>query len=91
MTTICIKAIVSGKVQGVFFRDSARKKALELQLTGWVKNTMDGNVELVACGEQDHIIEFSDWLWQGSDASEVSNVYWQETELQTFDDFTVQH
>ena len=75
---ICIRAIASGKVQGVFFRDAAQQEAQRLKLTGWVKNLPDGNVELIACGERDHVIEFTDWLWQGSTKSEVSNVHWEE-------------
>lgn len=86
----CIKATVSGKVQDVFFRDSTVKKAKILQLTGWVTNTPDDDVELIACGEQDHIMELTDWLRKGSDASEVNNVHWEEIPLQSFDDFTVE-
>lgn len=89
MTKICIKASVSGKVQGVFFRDSTLKKAQELQLTGWIKNTTDGNVELLACGEQDHIMELTDWLWRGPKPAEVSNVHWEETPWEAFDSFSV--
>ena len=90
MAGICIKAIISGKVQGVFFRDSARKQAQALKLTGWAKNTKDGNVELIACGARDHIMEFSNWLWQGPDTAEVSNVHWEEVAWETFDEFSVQ-
>ena len=46
MTNICIKAIVRGKVQGVFYREGTRKKATALQLTGWVKNNDDSPGEL---------------------------------------------
>lgn len=87
---VCIKANISGKVQGVFFRDSTVKKAQELQLTGWVKNTPDNKVELMACGERDHIMELTEWLWQGPSAAEVSNVHWEETPLESFDHFTVE-
>lgn len=76
---LCIRAVVSGKVQGVFYRDGTRKKAESLQLTGWVKNCDDGSVELIACGDRDHVIEFTEWLWQGSENAEVANVAWEET------------
>jgi len=89
MSTICIKATVSGKVQGVFFRSSTQKKAQELQLTGWVKNTADGNVELIACGEQVHIMELTEWLWQGPPSAEVSNVLWKENSPESYDGFSV--
>lgn len=86
---ICIRAVVSGKVQGVFFRDSTLQIAKKLELTGWVKNTDEGDVELIACGNRDHIMELTDWLWHGPDAAEVSNVHWEEIETQKFEDFLV--
>lgn len=90
MTKMCIKAIVSGKVQGVFFRDTTQKKAQILQITGCIKNTADGNVELIACGEQDHIMELTDWLWMGSDAAEVSSVHWEEIPWVSFNSFKIE-
>jgi len=89
MSKICIKAIISGKVQGVFFRDSAMKKAQELQLTGWVTNTRDRKVELRACGERDHVLELTEWLWEGPQSAEVSNIQWQEIPFEIFDDFSI--
>ena len=58
-------------------------------LTGWVKNTTDGKVELHACGEQDHIMELTDWLWQGPPSAEVSNVHWEENPWEEFEGFSV--
>ena len=78
MTTLCIKAIVSGKVQGVFYRNNTRKKALSLNITGWVKNNSDQTVELMACGEHDHINQLIEWLWKGPDRARVTNVAWME-------------
>lgn len=89
MNKYCIKAIISGKVQGVFFRNTTVKKAHELQLTGWVRNTRDGKVELIACGEHDHLMQLTDWLWEGSQAAEVANVRWEEVPLEKFDDFVM--
>lgn len=65
---------VSGKVQGVFYRDSTRKKAQELDLTGWVKNLPDGRVELYACGSETAVEQLLDWLWEGPPAAEVIGV-----------------
>lgn len=89
MNKICIKATISGNVQGVFFRDHTLQTAQQLQLTGWVNNTDSGDVELIACGDKDHILELTEWLWQGSPRSEVSNVNWEEIDWQDFDAFTV--
>lgn len=90
MDKICIRAIVSGKVQGVFFRDTTYKEAQRLKLTGWIKNTRDGKVELIACGKRDHIIQLIDWLWEGPALAEVSNVHWEEISWQKFDEFQIE-
>ena len=50
-----IYVLVSGKVQGVFFRSSAKKRADELDLTGWVKNLPEGSVEMLAQGSSEKI------------------------------------
>ena len=86
---LCIRAIISGKVQGVFFRDSTQKKASSLQLSGWVKNQKNGDVALIACGDRDHVMELTDWLWQGSEHAEVSNVQWEEIAMEHFSEFEV--
>ncbi|AAO91484.2 acylphosphatase [Coxiella burnetii] len=85
----CIHVTVSGKVQGVFFRESVRKKAEELQLTGWVKNLSHGDVELVACGERDSIMILTEWLWEGPPQAAVSNVNWEEIVVEDYSDFRV--
>ena len=87
MKNICIKAIVSGRVQGVFYRESTRKKAVTLNVTGWVKNNPDGSVELHACGDEEKIKIFIDWLWQGPLLAQVSNVAWNASPDETHDAF----
>ncbi len=55
-----VHLLVSGQVQGVFFRDFTQRRANELKLTGWVKNTRDSRVEIIAEGDKDrleHLIE----------------------------------
>jgi len=52
---------ISGKVQGVFFRASARDMALTLEIRGWVKNTSEGNVEILANGNDISIMQFIAW------------------------------
>ena len=66
--------IISGKVQGVFFRKYAKQKADELKLTGWVKNTEAGNVELFAQGDENKIEALIQWCHQGSPKAEVESV-----------------
>ena len=58
----CVHLIVSGRVQGVFFRDNTRKKAIELGLNGYAKNLPDGNVEIVAEGSEDRINELIEFI-----------------------------
>ena len=60
-----IRATVRGRVQGVGYRQSARVTARSLGLLGWVRNTMEGTVELFAQGDDDAVDRFVDWLWLG--------------------------
>jgi acylphosphatase len=62
---------VAGRVQGVFFRASARDKAVGLGLAGWVRNLPDGRVEIVAEGNAERIAEFLDWCRIGPSRAEV--------------------
>lgn len=89
MNKICIHSIVSGKVQGVFFRAETQKKALALGLKGWVKNLADGSVEIFACGERDPIMLLTEWLWEGPPKAEVSNVHWEERPWQEIRSFEI--
>ena len=69
-----VHALVAGKVQGVFFRVTAQKKAQELGLSGWVRNLPDGRVEVVAEGDKESLEMFVDHLRIGPPAAEVENV-----------------
>ncbi|MBI5413234.1 acylphosphatase [Candidatus Peregrinibacteria bacterium] len=65
---------ISGKVQGVFFRAETRAKAHELGIKGWVKNTEDGGVEIMAQGEEAQLAEFLAWCGRGPEYSRVDKV-----------------
>lgn len=65
---------VSGRVQGVFFRQSTRARAVELELTGWVRNLNDGRVELKAFGAPENLHRLKQWLHQGPPAAQVTSV-----------------
>ncbi|RMG38875.1 MAG: acylphosphatase [Gammaproteobacteria bacterium] len=71
---ICKRCIVMGRVQGVWYRDSTRRKALELGLSGRAVNLPDGSVEVLACGPEAAVQALCDWLWEGSPMSQVSDV-----------------
>ncbi len=66
--------VVHGRVQGVFFRASARERAEELGLAGWVRNNPDGSVEAVAEGEQEDLEKFITWCRKGPGRSVVRHV-----------------
>lgn len=89
MTNYCISAIVTGKVQGVFYRDSARQKAEALGVTGWVKNNDDGAVELHACGDEENVRALLDWLWEGPSAAQVNDVIFQVIDEEKHDKFNI--
>lgn len=89
MSKITLHAFITGRVQGVFYRDSTRSKAQELNLTGWTRNLNDGRVEVFACGEKEKILILKDWLWQGPPAASVTEVTWEELPWQHFDDFKI--
>ena len=72
--TICKQCFVSGRVQGVFYRDTTRQQAEKLKLTGYAKNLTDGRVEVVICGSETSVDKLCEWLWTGSEYSNVSNV-----------------
>ncbi len=65
---------VSGRVQGVFFRGSTREKAQQLGLSGYVKNTSDGDVEALFEGPTEGVAEIVRWCGQGPPHASVENV-----------------
>ena len=66
--------LVSGRVQGVFFRDSTRKVAESLGLTGHAINLPDGNVEVLVCGNRDAIEKLALWLRDGPRMARVDGI-----------------
>ncbi|HEY4731860.1 MAG TPA: acylphosphatase [Gammaproteobacteria bacterium] len=87
--TVCVRCIVSGRVQGVFFRATAQRKALELKISGWARNLPDGRVEVLACGDEANVKELQDWLWQGPPHARVTDVSVGVLELQRINGFSV--
>ncbi|MGH8509692.1 MAG: acylphosphatase [Gammaproteobacteria bacterium] len=70
----CVKCLVSGRVQGVYFRVHTRAQALQLGLSGWVRNVPTGQVEVLACGPAVEVEKLVAWLWQGPREARVANV-----------------
>ena len=69
-----VHIMISGEVQGVWFRVSAQDKAKELKLTGWVKNIFSNAVEIIAEGEMDALSELIGWVQSGPPNAKVDKV-----------------
>ena len=80
--------LISGRVQGVFFRESTRRMAESLGLTGYANNLSDGSVEVLACGEDDAIRRLEDWLNRGPPMSKVDRVTATSIDAEPVEGFT---
>jgi len=69
-----ISAIVSGRVQGVYYRASTETEARRLGVTGWVRNLSNGDVEFEAEGPEDIIDALIKWAYQGPEMAKVRNI-----------------
>jgi acylphosphatase len=81
--------IIRGKVQGVFYRATAREVADKMGLSGWVKNTPEGHVEILVSGPADHLDEFIAWCQRGPGQAVVTGVSVQEVPDQQFEGFRI--
>ena len=69
-----VHVLISGKVQGVWYRASTQAKAQQLGITGWVRNTRDGKVEAVFEGDEATIQQMILWCHQGPPQAKVNTV-----------------
>jgi acylphosphatase len=74
LETVSRRCLVSGRVQGVWFRGSTRQKALALGLDGWARNLADGRVEVVASGPAREVDALCAWLHEGPALARVDQV-----------------
>lgn len=89
---ICLKILVSGRVQGVFFRDLARAEALRIGLTGYARNRADGRVEIIACGEEEVVYELVRFLRRGSIMARVDKIVTSELpSTEKYKDFDIKY
>ncbi len=72
--TITRHLVIRGRVQGVWYRESMRREAERLGVTGWVRNRRDGSVEAMLQGEASQVEALIAWAWQGPPAAEVTDV-----------------
>ncbi len=80
--------LISGRVQGVFFRESTRRMAETLGITGYANNLSDGSVEVLACGEDEAVRRLEDWLRHGPPTSKVDRVTAISIDVAPVTDFT---
>lgn len=66
--------LISGRVQGVFYRESMRLEAERLGVTGWVRNRRDGAVEAMVHGEEAAVEAIIAWAWDGPPAARVDDI-----------------
>lgn len=76
------RVVVTGKVQGVFFRDCTKTEADRLGLVGWVRNKRDGSVEAEIEGEKSAVTRMVGWFSNGSPMSRVEDVNFEEIQVE---------
>lgn len=86
---IAMNFLITGKVQGVWFRAGTQDEAKRLGITGWARNLPDGRVEVIACGDAEKILELHEWLKHGPELAEVKNVDAKEIAWQEHERFAV--
>ena len=89
MARICKHGYVSGRVQGVSFRQTTAEQAERLDLDGWVRNLVDGRVEVLFEGDEVAVTELVSWLEHGPSAAEVTALELQDQALQGVAGFIV--
>ncbi len=85
----CVRCVITGRVQGVWFRASTQQQANAMRISGWVRNLADERVEVVACGTQTDLSEFQAWLRRGPDLAIVAEMDCREIATQDFADFEI--
>lgn len=84
-----VRLVIKGKVQGVFYRASAKETADLLGITGWIKNLPDKNVEITATAHSDALQRFIDWCKQGPPRAVVEEVMVEELSIEKFTGFRI--
>jgi acylphosphatase len=78
VSRVRVRAVVSGRVQGVWFRESCRREALRLGVAGWVRNRPDRRVELEAEGERERVDALLAWAREGPPLAVVNGIEVQD-------------
>jgi acylphosphatase len=83
--------LVKGKVQGVFYRALAKKEAVQLGITGWIRNTANKEVETIVTGEVAALDKFESWCRTGPQLASVSEVLVEERQEEQFTAYSIVH
>ena len=84
-----IRLIIKGKVQGVFFRATAKDIAERLGIKGWVRNLPDNNVEIIATAPDEQLTQLIEWCKEGPPRAIVDEVVIEDTEAQPVKGFRI--
>ena len=84
-----VQLIISGKVQGVFFRAKAKHVAEKYEIKGWIRNTADQKVEALITGEAENVNEFIKWCKTGPEKARVEEVAVYQKPAIRFESFEV--
>ena len=84
-----VSITVSGRVQGVFYRQSTRELATALNIKGQVRNNPDDTVEIIATGTPEQIEQLVKWCWSGPPKANVIDVVARELPLRSFESFNI--
>ncbi|MBK17378.1 MAG: acylphosphatase [Rhodospirillaceae bacterium] len=84
---VSLKVIISGRVQGVWYRGWTVETARSLGLTGWVRNRRDGTVQACFAGDESAVQEMMELCWKGPPAAKVTSVEQKPTEVPSSESF----
>lgn len=82
-----MKCLISGRVQGVWFRASAQEEAETLGIVGIARNLADGRVEVQACGNESQLEKFYEWLQHGPKLAQVEDIIRESMPWKNYDGF----
>lgn len=84
-----VHLIIKGRVQGVFYRATALEIAKKLGISGWIKNTGEGNVETMAAGDQEALKLFIEWCREGPPDAQVTDISISPVENEKMEGFKI--
>lgn len=90
MSVRTLKAIVTGRVQGVFYRASTKEAAIALGINGYARNLATGDVEVKVTGLEPQLMALIEYLNQGPAQAQVDKVTWDYIETKYFEGFFIQ-